>query len=165
MNSGKNNITIDDDDDDSENDSDYNPDEDIIKEDDENEESNDNLKGLSFASKRKVDEIWNSLVDEDKKIYKKHPGVKSVKVDVTKPSKKVKNRLKKTKSILTQIFGNSVANSILAENSLVDSLHSKNTTSDESSNDIKCVVKDAVSKVQKKIKIVEKRKFAGQEIS
>ena len=177
-------------DDDSENDSDYNPDNDPDAEDDDNKhmkQSEENtIQEMSYSRKRKVDELWSSLLETEKKTIVEHKekigtlllvsGKNEQSIKDTKKQRKTKQQKKKNLSILSEIFGKADAKKIVDSaygdlSSLNDTTvttdvenTSKKSKSNETSEEIKARVREAVSKIQKKTQVVEKRKFAGQEI-
>ena len=154
------------DDDDSENDSDYNPDNDPDR---DLEDHDDNVKQLddvmNFSRKRKVDSLWESMVEEDRQSTSTKmgnvnrmvaTGVNSLKLGAQKKEKK----LKKNQDLLASIFGKSDAKKIVKK-AIASPQFEEVPMNNE---DIKKVIEESVKKVQKKTKIVEVRKFAGREI-
>lgn len=141
-------------DDDSENDSDYDPGADESKDVEQDEEET-GLVGLSRASKRRVEALWLEMVEEDRK---------STEAIMMKSINYLANRAPKLESvrienerILSDIFGKKVGKRLAAYQA---------TPEDEyDAKDIKKRALESVQKVQKRQKVTETRKFAGQEIS
>ncbi len=138
--------------DDSENDSDYEP-----GKDDENDNDNDaaddntGLTDISFSRKRKSNSLWDEMQQEEKKYCTsfKHGFTKD-----NKPTQTTK-KLKKNQQVLAQIFGNTVAKKLTEITSLESDSLQPVSNGDALS---------AVKKIQKKSKIIEVRKFAGESI-
>ena len=141
-------------DDDSENDSDYMPGAEEEK-DEEEQESEKLLTGLTKSSRRRVDAIWQEMQEEDRR---------SVETIMMKSINYLTNRAAQSAEvrqvnevILSSIFGKRVGKRLASYQA---------TPEDEyNPEDIKKRALASVQKVQKKQKITEIRKFAGQEIS
>ena len=142
------------DDDDSENDSDYNPDADEDKEEEE-EVLEKKLVGLSGSSRRRVDLIWQQMQEEDRRsteaVMKRSMNYLANRAPVEE-HRRIVNEV-----ILSNIFGKRVGKRLASFQA---------TPEDEyNEEDIKKRARESVQQVQKKRKITETRKFAGQEIS
>lgn len=141
-------------DDDSENDSDYDPGADETKS--VEEESGDQvLVGLSRASRRKVDALWLEMVEEDRK---------STEAIMMKSINYLANRAPKLESvrvaneiILSNIFGKKIGKRLAS--------YQASPEDEYDAQDIKKRALESVQKVQKRQKVTETRRFAGQEIS
>jgi hypothetical protein len=147
-------------DDDSDNDSDYNPAEDKTNLDnDENDNDNEKKIGdISFSRKRKSNSLWDEMQEEEKVTLAK-TSAKVSSLAASKPKVKKSKKNVKNEQILAQIFGKSVAKKLA-----VNSILNDNPEDQQSSETIKALAKESVSKLQKKHKVVETRKFAGTEI-
>lgn len=169
-------------DDDSENDSDYDPnaDPDVEIEDSEQTEEK-GLKNLSFSRRRKAEDYFKAMMEEDS-LYIASIMKNAHHSDfylLEKMGKRARNRCQRKKyCLLRQLFGKSVAQSYLGPcvakksiNSEIASrkrkLHDEIDTDDNtgrSSVDVKELIASSVRNVKRKTTVVEKRKFAGQEI-
>lgn len=159
-----------DEDDDDTNDPDYNPiaDANFEEIDDSYESSNSKLVGISYATKRKVEDIWQELVDSDRKVLndssKRHLPIN---IDsITTTTKVSKKKIDKNERILASIFGATEARIMLkkpiesqSQNTLKDSKSSSITETARES------LREAVKNLKKKQKVTEVRKFAGQEVT
>ena len=174
MSSKKQNKIVEEDDDDSENDSDYNPkddDEDVLAQSQSQIKDNQGLNEMSYARKRKVDDLWNILQDNEKKYKEEYHSKQDylIPTNSMKKTQKKRNKNDKNMKILQNIFGKTIASELVnqpiisatSSNSLTQSNNDDETQRNEL---IKQRVKDSIGKILKKTKVIEKRKFAGQEI-
>lgn len=148
---------------------------------------------MSFSRKRKAEELWSSLVSEEESYIKGEKSKALPKtvtaIDIYKLNQQTNQKKKnvsnkngnKKLDILSSIFGNSQAKEILnISGKEVDDIVTKQQVSDastseeiviarnqaksEMSSDVKEAIRNAVQSVQKKQRIIETRKFAGQEV-
>ena len=141
-------------DDDSENDSDYMPGAEEEK-DEEEQESEKVLTGLTKSSRRRVDAIWQEMQEEDRRSVEAIM-IKSINYLANRAAQSAEVR-QANEVILSNIFGKRVGKRLASYQA---------TPEDEyNPEDIKKRALASVQKVQKKQKITEIRKFAGQEIS
>jgi len=141
-------------DDDSENDSDYAPDADVAQEM-ADEAEGEKIVPMSRAGKRKAAELWEEMQAEDRR------GVEVVMKRSlsysTAPAPTRRKVRQRNESILAGIFGKKAAK-LLARTEEAES------EAGVGAEDIKERVLASVKRVQKKTKVTEIRKFAGQEI-
>ena len=141
-------------DDDSENDSDYMPGAEEEK-DEEEQESEKVLTGLTKSSRRRVDAIWQEMQEEDRRSVEAIM-IKSINYLANRAAQSAEVR-QANEVILSSILGKRVGKRLASYQA---------TPEDEyNPEDIKKRALASVQKVQKKQKITEIRKFAGQEIS
>lgn len=142
-----------DDDDDSGNDSDYNPANDPEVSDKDAGEEVAVISNMSHRRKRKVDSIWDEMIECDKREIreKMNQALTSSPIEqITKSRRKLNVRLH---NMLRSIFGDRMISKTTSQN-----------CSNEDSQHVKEVAENAVKHLRKKVKIAEVRKFAGQEI-
>lgn len=150
-------------DDDSENDSDYNPNDEPGEVSDGEKEEVSLLQGFSSSRKRKVNELWDSMVTEDtaavSALMKKSNGstARSSNISSSTTKKKV-NRLKRNEDILASIFGKCQAKNIVRKSKIEED---KPATS---SAELKSQIEASLQKIQRRTKVTEVRKFAGKDI-
>ena len=151
-----------DDDDDSENDSDYDPmkDGDMEEDNEEGKQQNSLLQPLSFSRKRKVEDLWQTLQNDEEKLKEKYKQSMIFQPTTTKSTKTNKSlKLKrKNQKILESIFGKTVASQMSSK------IQDNNENQIQNAVNIKETIAESIKKVQRKSKVVEIRKFAGQEI-
>jgi hypothetical protein len=141
-------------DDDSENDSDYAPEEDSEKGANDVDVNAKELTGLSKSSKRKVDAIWLEMQEEDR-ISTETVMKRSLNYIMNHGPVDSRTR-KNNEIILTNIFGRRVGKRLASYQATPEDVYD--------AEEIKKRALESVQNVKKKRKIIETRKFAGQEI-
>ena len=145
---------------DSEEDPDFQPDE---KENDESDHENAKIIGnrMSGSRKRKVDLLWEELQNDENKY------LKSVNDKVKRNDRKVVHSDKLQSSfnvkILSSIFGPTEA-AKLCHTNVKREIAKDASNGKEKGNSIREDALELIKKVKRKVKVVEKRKFAGEEI-
>jgi hypothetical protein len=176
------------DDDDSSDDSDYHPEENPVDDDDEDDQPQQAaLEEIPIGRKRKVYDIFSQLVEEDHMVYQSNKAglafkqlEPSLQIRVKKSSDQSKNKSKdKNLAVLSQIFGKTEALQLmnLSSNNDILQSNSRSKQADSSSSGtvmrvekekldeiVRSTIKQAIQNVKKKQKVVETRKFAGQEV-
>lgn len=157
-------------DDSSDNDSDYRPELDKDNSDNEDEQRATTAPAFSLTKKRKLDSIFNSMLEEDKsfttqKISNSVSNISNRRqsgsndscnsVRDTVSERKKKKRKKHMANILSQVFGRSEA-SKLVEHSISEEVDVKS---------LREASLESLKKIQRKKVVVEKKKFAGEEIA
>lgn len=149
------------DDDDSENDSDFelnSKDEaDIV---DGNEESKQIGSSMSTSRKRKAEGFWQEMQQEEQNYLKK---IKLKTLKVKNSDLNVDDAGSKRLAILSSIFGQAEA-SRLCNIQYKDGIKVQTNYAEIDNSTLKKDALEMVKKVKRKVKVVEKRKFAGQEI-
>ena len=154
-------------DDDSENDSDYSPDQEVV----DNEKMTlialnikDTIK--SSSSKRKVNLIWNEMqLDEENHLKNSKRRLESAGLSFRADEKEngnVKRNLSSdNQRLLASIFGKSEAQKLYGS---FTSRSDFEDCVDKDKNNIRELALESVKRIKKKVKITEKKKFAGAEI-
>lgn len=141
-------------DDDSDNDSDYMPgadEEKSVEEDDEKQV----LKPMNKVSRRKVEAIWLEMQEEDRKSVEAIM-VKSINYIANRAPVSTEKRVE-NEIILSKIFGKRVGKRLAAYQAVPEEEHNPQN--------IKKRALESVQQVQKRQKVTETRRFAGQEIT
>jgi hypothetical protein len=141
-------------DDDSDNDSDYVPGVDDEKSVDEGVEK-EVLKPLSKSSRKRVDAIWIEMQEEDRKSVEA-VMVRSVNYLANRVAHSLEAR-EEIEAILSSIFGRRVGKRLAALQPVPEEQHDVHN--------IRKRALESVQQVQKRQKVTETRKFAGQEIT
>ena len=144
-------------------DSDYAPEEE--KEEETVVSSLKQLVDIPKSRKREIDSIFQEMMENDHDYMKKKAANSIVTAEKTKgedlEQKKMKVSAKKL-ALLQSVFGNSVATSLV--HSAASPAHKKRSR--EEKNDVALLAREAAKKVQRSsVKVEEKVKFAGQQIS
>lgn len=113
---------------------------------------------ISATRKRKANEAYNALLQEDQRNLES--TLNKAKLSTSGSSeKKPSMKQMKNEAVLASIFGKNAAKKLLKTSSFVH-----RNSNDNNDLNTKEMITAAVKKIQKKQKIVETRKFAGQEI-
>ena len=151
---------------DSEEDSDYQP----LSDNEDDEDANAGQKksigtGMSGSRKRKIDTLWVEMQQEESSYMTSFQKKISKNRNVEGNGKNMSPKRKKTLDILSSIFG-----PLEAKKLCVAELGSKRTndTKESKNQEVEPSVRkealELIKKVKRKVKVVEKRKFAGEEI-
>jgi hypothetical protein len=146
-------------DDDSDNDSDYCPDADPEAGNASGEDVEDTkLSSISHSRKRKVDDLWATMQEE---LSSKESAQKSSSSSSSSSKKSSKKGLKNKEAndILASIFGKRQAENIM------NGVSGSKSAGNAESLSVQDAARESVKMLQKKTRVTETRKFAGQEIT
>jgi len=151
---------------DSEEDSDYQPLSDNEDDEDANAEQKKSIgTGMSGSRKRKIDTLWVEMQQEESSYMTSFQRKISKNRNVEGNGKNISPKRKKTLDILSSIFGPLEAKKLcvaeLGRKRTNDAKESKNQEVEPS---VRKEALELIKKVKRKVKVVEKRKFAGEEI-
>lgn len=159
-------------------DSDYDPTKDTTRDKDDSDNENDKkpqdeiLKDISYLRKRKANDLWEELnasdrADTEAQIGKSRRfGFAKKTGDGTekKNTRKKKANSAKVKSVLAGIFGNTQATTLIEKTETSSSSGGGGRGEKASSEEMKEAIRQSVKLVQKKQKVEETKKFAGQNV-
>ena len=155
-------------DDSDDSDSDYDPaqETEVVEEGLEEDESKTTLSGIGFKRKRVAEDIWKTMLQDDEKRETKKNILRPMS-DVTiakiyNANEEKKGQKEKVSSqlsdMMTMIFGSK------KKTETAVSKKSRIKSDNEHSSSVKDILKDSVKTLKKKEKVIDTRKFAGQEI-
>ena len=154
-------------------DSDYDPTKDTTRGKDDSDDEGDTkpkdevLKDISYLRKRKANDLWDELnasdrADTEAVMSKSKLGLGNIKDN--KSNKKKKRNFAKVKSVLAGIFGNTQAITLIDKTKTSSTSSGGKGGGEASSEKLKEAIRQSVKSVQKKQKVEETRKFAGQNV-
>lgn len=157
-----------DDDDDDSSDSDYDPSKDKTDKGSDCDDEDTHviakvreLKDISFSKKRQVDSIWDEMNAADK--TETQQRLEKVRRQPASKGSTSKNKSSKAEKMLAGIFGKSQASLIIGSSS---GTGGRRSCSDEAGGEsLKETIQKSVQSLQKRQKVNETRKFAGQNIT
>lgn len=152
---------------DSEEDSDYQP----VSDNDSDENCDAKQKksiglGMSGSRKRKIDSFWVEMQQEETSYMTAVQKKTNMTRNLEDSDKKLPAKKKKSLDILSSIFGLQEARKLCAAKlepkSVTNTVKESESSGAESS--VRKKALELIKKVKRKVKVVEKRKFAGEEI-